>query len=189
MNSATGYENSTFDELCAIGLDAQTIRDLRSDHAGEVGAVAIYRGILAVTRNNELRGFADEHLETERRHLSFFEQLLPRAEHTRLVLLWRIAGFLTGALPALFGVRAVFVTIEAVERFVDAHYQQQVASLEGKPQLAALRNQLEAFRRDEVRHGEDAGSRYHARVGLVGRTWQRMVGGGSKIGVALARLR
>jgi demethoxyubiquinone hydroxylase (CLK1/Coq7/Cat5 family) len=43
-----------------------------------------------------------------------------------------------------------------------ARYQEQVASLEGKPQLTALRNQLEAFRRDEVRHGEDAGSRYDA---------------------------
>ena len=168
MSSATDYDDRTFDELGAIGLDALTIRDLRSDHAGEVGAVAIYRGILAVTKDNELRRFAGEHLGTERRHLSCFEQFLPPTEKTRLVLLRQVAGFLTGAVPALFGARAVFVTFEAVERFVDAHYQEQVASLEGKPQLAALRNQLEAFKRDEVRHGEDAGSRYDVPVGPIG---------------------
>jgi hypothetical protein len=47
--------------------------------------------------------------------------------------------FLTRTLPASFGAQAVFVTVEAVERFGDAHDQDQVASLEGKPQPSALR--------------------------------------------------
>lgn len=80
MSFATGCEFRSFDELCAIGLDAQTIRGLRSYHAGEVGAVTICRGILAVTKDNELGQFAGEHLDTERRHLSLFEQFLPPAE-------------------------------------------------------------------------------------------------------------
>jgi demethoxyubiquinone hydroxylase (CLK1/Coq7/Cat5 family) len=84
MSSATDYYNRSFDEVCATGLDAQKMRDLRSDHSGEVGAVAIYRGIPAVTKDNEPRRFAGEHLGTERRHLSCFEQLLPLTEKTRL---------------------------------------------------------------------------------------------------------
>lgn len=36
-------------------LPASLVADLRSDHAGETGAVVIYRGILAVTRD---AGFA-----------------------------------------------------------------------------------------------------------------------------------
>ena len=38
-------------------------------------------------------------------------------------------GWLTGALPALFGRKAIFATIEAVETFVDHHYAQQIARL------------------------------------------------------------
>jgi hypothetical protein len=40
---------------------------LQTDHAGETGAVMIYRGILAVTRDQTLRAFAHHHFETERR--------------------------------------------------------------------------------------------------------------------------
>jgi demethoxyubiquinone hydroxylase (CLK1/Coq7/Cat5 family) len=36
--------------------------------------------------------------------------------------LWRVAGWLTGALPALFGRAAVLRTIDAVETFVEGHY-------------------------------------------------------------------
>jgi ubiquinone biosynthesis monooxygenase Coq7 len=41
------------------------IAELRSDQAGETGAVAIYDGILAVTRNSDLRAFAEHHRATE----------------------------------------------------------------------------------------------------------------------------
>lgn len=34
----------------SLPIDRALMRDLRSDHAGEVGAVQIYRGILAVSR-------------------------------------------------------------------------------------------------------------------------------------------
>ncbi len=46
------------------------IGDLRSDHAGETGAVAIYLGILAVSHNPQIRQFAREHQATEREHLA-----------------------------------------------------------------------------------------------------------------------
>ena len=96
---------------------------LRSDHAGETGAVYIYRGILAVTRAPEVRAFARHHLATEQRHLEMMTQLLPREQHSRLLPLWRVAGWLTGMLPALFGPLAVYRTIDAVESFVDRHYE------------------------------------------------------------------
>ena len=95
--------------------------DLRTDHAGEVGAVMIYRGILAVTRDAGVRHFAQEHLATEAGHLAQIEPLLAPHQRSRLLPLWRIAGWLTGALPALVGPRAVYATIEAVETFVDQH--------------------------------------------------------------------
>ena len=88
--------------------------ELRSDHAGETSAVWVYRGILAFCRAPEIR-------ETERRHLALTEMLLPRRPGSRLLRLWRLAGFAIGAIPAMLGPRAVFITIEAVETFVDRH--------------------------------------------------------------------
>jgi demethoxyubiquinone hydroxylase (CLK1/Coq7/Cat5 family) len=107
----------------------QLLRELRSDHAGETGAVWIYRGILKVTRDPGVQHFAQTHLQTEREHLAFFERWLPRECNSLLLPLWRASGFLLGAFCALFGPRFVFVTIEAVERFVVAHSQQQIDSL------------------------------------------------------------
>ena len=67
-------------KLERLPLDEDDIRDLRSDHAGEAGAVQIYRGILAVSRNEVVRAFARQHMATEQRHLAFFEGWLsPRA--------------------------------------------------------------------------------------------------------------
>lgn len=83
------------------GLPAGLVADLRSDQAGETGAVWIYRGVLAVSRDPALRAFAQRHLATERRHLGLIEACLPAADHSRLLPLWRLAGWLTGALPAL----------------------------------------------------------------------------------------
>jgi ubiquinone biosynthesis monooxygenase Coq7 len=97
------------------------IGDLRSDHAGETSAVAIYLGILAVSRDPKIRAFAQEHLATEREHIARMEALLRPGQRSVLLPLWRVAGWLTGFLPALAGPRAVYATIDAVETFVDHH--------------------------------------------------------------------
>ncbi|NIM27417.1 MAG: demethoxyubiquinone hydroxylase family protein, partial [Gammaproteobacteria bacterium] len=70
--------------------------------------------------------------------------------------LWRMAGFTTGALPALFGARAVYVTIDAVETFVDGHYGAQIEALGARPEWRALRALLDACRADERAHRDEA---------------------------------
>jgi demethoxyubiquinone hydroxylase (CLK1/Coq7/Cat5 family) len=109
---------------------ARLAGDLRSDHAGETGAVQIYRGILAVSRDPAVRAFAEHHLATESRHLEVIEALRPAVPRSRLLPLWRPAGWLTGALPALAGPRAVYATIAAVETFVDRHYGEQIDAID-----------------------------------------------------------
>ncbi len=161
------------------------LRELRSDHAGETGAVAIYRGILATTRDADVREFARDHLATEQVHLELMQQLLPPGRRSRLLPLWRAAGWLLGALPALVGARAVYRTIDAVESFVDAHYAAQIARLEARPGDGALRRVLEACRETEITHREDARRRLGP-PGLGGRLWRALVWRGSALGVALA---
>ena len=114
-----------------------------------------------------------------------------------------MAGWLTGALPSLFGPRAVYATIAAVETFVDRHYAEQIerldhlaAKAEGASgpagaaidplRLAALRADLERCRQDEVAHRDEALQAEPA-TGAFVRGWTALVAAGSAQAVALAR--
>ncbi len=162
--------------------------DLRTDHAGEVGAVCIYQGVLRFARDPALRSFAEHHLLTEQKHLRLISAWLPSSQQSRLLPIWRLAGFLTGALPALFGPRAVYATIEAVETFVDHHYEQQILALASLPELSDLRHTLLDCQADEVAHRDEAAAaRGLGQSAWLLRVWCAMVGAGSKSAVALIR--
>jgi ubiquinone biosynthesis monooxygenase Coq7 len=169
-------------------LPAWVFADLRTDHAGEVGAVCIYQGVLQFARDPALRSFAEHHLLTEQKHLRLISAWLPSSQHSRLLPLWRLAGFLTGALPALFGPRAVYATIEAVETFVDHHYDDQIHALASQTELNDLRRTLLDCQADEVAHREEAAAaRGSVQSGWLLRAWCAMVGAGSKAAVSLIR--
>jgi 3-demethoxyubiquinol 3-hydroxylase len=175
-----------------LHVPAGLVGELRSDHAGETGAVWIYRGILAVSRDPGVRAFALRHLATERQHLRLIEPLLPWPQRSRLLMPWRLAGFLTGALPALAGPRAVFATIAAVETFVDVHYQQQIDRIDGLPAaersaVAPLRALLARCQADECHHRDEAAALNDAPPGGLLRRWCALVGRGSAVAVAIAR--
>ena len=59
------------------GMPRWLRQELRSDHAGEYGAVMIYCGILAISRDAQARQFAERHLVTEARHLKLMEEIAP----------------------------------------------------------------------------------------------------------------
>lgn len=162
-------------------------RELRSDHAGEYGAVMIYRGILAVSNDARVRQFAERHLVTEGQHLSVMEQIVPYSGRTKLLPVWRVMGWVTGALPALLGPQAVFATIEAVERFVDHHYQQQIDQLETHGEYGSLRQTLLDCQADEVSHRNEATHLALPQRGLLLRLWCTVVGLGSAAAVVAAR--
>ncbi len=186
--------------VTALPWPAAIVKELRSDHAGEVGAVQIYRGILAVSRNPELRAFAQHHLATEQAHLLTIESHLPAAHHSRLLSAWRIAGWLTGALPAVFGARHVYATVAAVESFVNQHYADQIKLIDEllktaasqtpsdseRARLVILRDDLERCRLDELQHREEA-LNAGAANGFFVNAWASLVGRGSAGAVALAR--
>jgi demethoxyubiquinone hydroxylase (CLK1/Coq7/Cat5 family) len=165
-------------------------RELRSDHAGETGAVFIYRGITAVaTRRGdpELIEFAKRHGETEAEHLRLVEGWLPHSKQSRLLGPWRVAGWLTGALPALAGRRAVYATIAAVETFVDQHYQQQIDHLRQHPGPDGLLKLLERCQTDEQHHRDEAAALARQPNPWLLRAWCAIVGAGSAAAVMLAR--
>ncbi len=165
-------------------------RELRSDHAGETGAVYIYRGIAAVAQwrgDAELIGFAERHGITELEHLQLIEALQPPVRRSYLLGPWRVAGWLTGALPALFGRRAVYATIAAVETFVDQHYQQQIDHLERHGGPEGLLPLLLRCQSDECHHRDEAAALAGERSSWSLRAWCALVGAGSAAAVMLAR--
>jgi 3-demethoxyubiquinol 3-hydroxylase len=179
-------------EPAALPVPPALVGDLRSDHAGETGAVWIYRGVLALSRDAGVRSFARRHLATEEEHLRLISPLLRWPQRSRLLLFWRMAGFATGALPALAGPRAVYATVAAVETFVDEHYQQQLDHIAALP--AAERDSAEPLRAllprcqaDECHHRDEADALRGSPPGWLLRRWCALVGSGSAVAVALAR--
>ena len=166
-------------------------RELRSDHAGETGAVWIYKGILSVNPNNKVRTFALDHLETELKHLKKIESLLAREHRSRLLPIWRFAGFLTGAIPALCGSNMTFRTIDSVEKFVVDHYQNQINDLQSildyNPSLKIVHSILSECLSDEAKHRDEAIQASKNASGNIIRLWSLLISRGSRLAVSLAR--
>ena len=178
-------------QLSLVGVSRQFEQELRCSHAGETGAVWIYRGILATRPRGDLLSFATDHLASESERLRFFDQLRFCYRPSLLLPLWRLAGFLTGSIPALMGKNAVFATIEAVETFVDLHYQQQIETLgplARRESEQAILAGFEQCRLDEVHHRDEAGRNLSVEASLPLKLWTGLVGIGSKAAVQFARL-
>ena len=137
--------------------------ELKTDHAGEYGAVEIYRGALLGARLREGLGFTGEdtqrmisfcehHMSTEQMHLNVMLQLVPEAARTKLQGVWWLSARVLGLVPALAGPRALYWTVMAVETFVEEHYQDQIVRLQRDGELGALRQLFELLCADEVEH-------------------------------------
>lgn len=103
--------------------------------------------------------------------------------------MWRIAGFSLGFAPAFISDRALFMTVEAVETFVEEHYHEQIGSLRAHGRCPALLALLEHCCADEVHHKEDAAAR---RAGggeatAIEHAWMSLVRMGSAVAAEIAR--
>ena len=141
-------------------LSARLAEILRVDHAGELGAVHIYRGqraVLGAAKGHErIAGQLEEMEGHEAVHLARFDQLLNehQVRPTVMTPLWRAAAFTLGAGTALLGEKAAHACTEAVENVIEQHYASQIAELEGRdPELAA---ELSKFRDEELAHRDQA---------------------------------
>ena len=133
---------------------------LRVDHAGELGAVHIYRGQRAVLNRapgKDRIAFQLQEMEGhEAEHLAAFDRLLTehRVRPTLMAPLWRLAGFALGAGTALMGEKAAHACTEAVETVIEQHYAGQIAEL--KDREPALAEDLARFRDEELHHRDIA---------------------------------
>ena len=161
------------------------IPDLRTDHAGETGAVFIYKGILLVSKDKEIIEFAKNHLLTEKKHLELIEKLLPDNEKSKLLFLWKFLGLLTGLVPALIGKKFIYATIYYVESFVEKHYDEQILKLRKRKNSLKLIQFLETLKNDEVSHKEDSLKRF-GKLSFLLKIWGKIVEIGSKTAVSVS---
>jgi len=133
---------------------------VRVDHAGEFGAVQIYRGQRAVFAHSPNTAHAAELIAEmeagEQEHLRTFDRLIAerRVRPTLMAPVWRLAGFGLGAATALMGEKAAHACTAAVEEVIEQHYAKQAAELGGDdPELKEL---VVRFREEELAHKDTA---------------------------------
>jgi 3-demethoxyubiquinol 3-hydroxylase len=145
----------------ADGARARRLAEMiRVDHAGEYGAVQIYRGQLAVFAaapgKERISGLLSEMEAGEQAHLETFDRLIAErgVRPTVFAPIWRMAGFTLGAATALMGEKAAHACTAAVEEVIEQHYAEQAEALgNSDPELRAT---IEKFRADELAHKETA---------------------------------
>lgn len=115
-------------------------RILKVDHAGEQGAVNIYRAQILAARLTEpalvpqLREFKSH----EERHRAVFATELQRRGVRRCRSYWLcgIGGWMLGLVTGLLGRHAIAATTVAVERVVLRHLEAQLRELAGRDEAA-----------------------------------------------------
>jgi ubiquinone biosynthesis monooxygenase Coq7 len=162
---------------------------LRVNHAGEHGAVQIYKGQRAVFEgliHKERTADALRRMEEgEAAHLETFDRLLADrgVRPTALSPVWTVAGFTLGAATALMGEKAAMAATEAVEEVIEKHYAAQALELETlDPELVRT---IAAFRDDELHH-KDTAVRLGAREAAGYPVLKALIGAGCRLAIRLS---
>ena len=157
-------------------------RVIKVDHAGEHGAVCIYRAQLwfARWRASEMVAELDHFLAHEQGHRALFgAELQQRGQRRcRSYLLCGLGGFVLGAMTGLAGRRAIAATTIAIERVVLRHMHEQVDALDGADERA-----VQALRRiivEEQEHHDLSAARLPSR-GLWPRIIDPIVGASTNV--------
>ena len=129
-------------------------RIIKVNHAGEYGAIRIYRAQLAIARlwMTDLTTFLGETLSHEETHCRRFREAMDE-RGTRpcyAMWLWGIGGGVLGLVTALMGRNAVMACTKAVEQTVYSHLEDQLHWLARRDE--ALRTTIAAIQVEEDAH-------------------------------------
>jgi ubiquinone biosynthesis monooxygenase Coq7 len=140
---------------------ARTVaRILKVNHAGEHGAIRIYRSqiIVARWRCPDVVSKLEEMLAHEIMHRARFAEAMPsrQARPCRMLFLWGMGGWLLGAGTAVLGRNAIWACTAAVEEAVHRHLNDQLAFLSGRDQeLHALIASIKTEELSHLAHAEE----------------------------------
>lgn len=125
---------------------------VRVNHAGEMGAIEIYKGQLAVLKNKQISKEILSMLKQEEKHYKTFCELLLKhnIRPTLLSPLWKVGGFSLGVFTAILGRESTMACTEAIEEVIVKHYERQTKYLKNnKNQLYKITSK---FAKEEQEH-------------------------------------
>jgi ubiquinone biosynthesis monooxygenase Coq7 len=129
-------------------------RIVRVDHAGEYGAIRIYRSQIRVARwlYPDIVSDLSQMLEHELKHCAIFSAAMParNSRPCRMVSLWSMGGSVLGLVTALLGRQGVWTCTAAVEATVHRHLDDQLRFLAGRDQ--ELHDAIRNIRVEELSH-------------------------------------
>ena len=160
---------------------------IRVDHAGEHGATQIYRGQLAVFKENtefgkEIKEMADQ----EEIHKSTFDEYIVKenVKPTALFPFWNLAGYALGLGTALMGKKAAMACTVAVEKVIGEHYREQQDLLEDDEK--ELKKTIAKFEKDELEH-HDIGLEHDAENAPGYKIMTKVIEIGCKTAIAISK--
>ena len=143
---------------------------LKVNHAGEFGAINIYRSQILVSRllRRSYVPLLEAFMEDEKRHMNLFWTEIERRNGIKCKSYWLCGagGWAMGFVSALLGKQGVMACTWAVESVVASHLHHQLAYLEDKKDRAAYET-VKAIVEDEENH-RDIGSAEGGRNVLYG---------------------
>ncbi|TMP44886.1 MULTISPECIES: demethoxyubiquinone hydroxylase family protein [unclassified Pseudoalteromonas] len=135
-------------------ISKEVARIVRVDHAGEFGAISIYKSQLFVAKflYQDISVQLKEMLNHEIEHFKTFDCWLKehKVRHCHAIWFWSLGGYCLGLITALFGRKAIWVCTEAVESTVLHHLEWQLSYLE-KNNKSAYQTVL-SIQQDEIEH-------------------------------------
>lgn len=132
-------------------------RIIKVNHAGEFGAVNIYRAQIFVAKlaSPGVVPTLKEFLAHEKKHLEIFREVLSSRSVRRCRSYWLcgIGGYVLGFITALLGKPGIMACTAAVETVVTRHLLEQMDELRREGDVEAL-HAVEAIVAEEVEHLE-----------------------------------
>lgn len=128
---------------------------LKVNHAGEFGAINIYRSqiLFAKLFMKDLVPLLESFLEDEKRHLALFWQEIQKRNGIKCKSFWLcgLGGFAMGFISSLLGRKGIMACTWAVESVVINHLREQIIYLQQENDLAALET-VQQILDDEINH-------------------------------------
>ena len=167
-------------------IPTHLVPHFRSNHAGETGAVFIYKAILKFSKDKDVLSFAKKHLKTEQNHLKKINTIFDEKDNSKLLILLKIFGYITGLIPSLVGKNFIFTTIYYVEKFVEKHYLEQIKILENDKENLHLHKLIKNLMNDEVEHKKEAYDKFND-FGVLTKFWGNIIMQGSSLAVKISK--
>jgi len=128
---------------------------LKVNHAGEFGAICIYRAQILVGKlfGRDYVPLLESFLSDETRHLRIFWEEIQRRGGVKCKSYWLcgVGGWAMGFVSALFGKSGVMACTWAVESVVTSHLQAQLTYLQSKNDAQAF-EAVSSILDDEANH-------------------------------------